>query len=240
MWGRHSALKVICLVSKCVLTLATPLCALESPPSQPKGQFGGYWLQPNLQWTEMLGSCRLALLPGTLRWVISVKLSFQEYPQNRVTSHWTSAGPLHVNFWHLAYRHRWPCGNNPLKASSLSHCKKDVAIHPVWQAMQINSWWLCPVSLWLLIIAVHISLRHSCALAFPHKAIRGRMCRWKCLLHVFTVCCHNLKCSFWGGSAWNAKKRTTFSSTGAGREEKWRWWRCLSGRFESKSNSTQI
>lgn len=58
--------------------------------STPLSQQQGNHLQPNLRWSEMLGSCRLPPLPSTLSW--DVKMSFQIYPKNSVTSHWTSAG----------------------------------------------------------------------------------------------------------------------------------------------------
>lgn len=55
---------------------------------------------------------------------IQVKLSFQDFfksglhPIGQVRE-------VPGNFWHFAFRHRWPFGNNPLKAVSLLDSKKD-------------------------------------------------------------------------------------------------------------------
>lgn len=141
----------------------------ESPPSQSaKRQFGGNCLQPNLWGTEMLGSCRLA---GTLKGVVSVKLSFQEYP--KTGSHWTSAGPLHVNFWHhidkddraviillrQALCHTVRKMQQSIQSDRLCRLIPDIALSSSFVVTHYHY--------------VHKPIGHPPALAFPHEEITG-------------------------------------------------------------------
>lgn len=77
---------------------------------------------------------------------------------------------------------------------------------------RIHSWQFCPLPLQLVINTVHISPRHS-------SVISGKMLTFLPLVG-FPVCCHELEHSSLLVSAQNTRRRVTFSSTGAKREEK--------------------